>query len=169
MDEIVVDFKQESKDLINELHDILDDIEGEFSQKQRLEEFGQIVDRIMGSAKSLEMVFDDPTQIEKIGKYAELCKLVGYKASQIEENEQFFDIVVALLMDATDMLEEMTETLGTEKEKSIQETLSTTFLDRLQWVSQHFDQNTRASVGVETGEKKPGQEDIDALLKAMGL
>lgn len=169
MDKIVVEFKQESKDLIEQLHEILDEIEGEFSKRHRLDEFGQVVDRILERAKGLELEFDDPTQVKKIGKYAELCKLVGFKASQIEDNEQFYDIVVALLMDATEMLEEITNSLATEDEKSVKQSLSKTFLERLQWVSKQFDQNTAVSDETESVETEDGQDQVEALLKAMGV
>ena len=52
MDEIVVDFKEESKELIGQLNQILAECEGNFDKRIRLEEYGQIVDRIMGVQKS---------------------------------------------------------------------------------------------------------------------
>lgn len=170
MDEIVVDFKEESKELIGQLNQILAECEGNFDKRIRLEEYGQIVDRIMGGSKSLAMVFDDTTHIDKIGSYAELCKLVGYKASQIENNVPFYDIVVGLLMDATEMLEEISNSLATPQEKDIKDLLSKTFLERLQWVSQQFDENTRGTVAIDqTGKKKTGQSEIDDLLASMGI
>ena len=170
MDEILEDFKAESKSLIKDLLEILEDIEGDYSKKQKLEEFGQLVDRIMGGAQSVAMGYDAEHQIHRISKYAELCKLVGYKASQIEKNEQFYNIVIALLLDAVEMLDELVTKLETEEEKNIQEILSKTFLERLQWVSEHFDENMRASVAVTEDEgQKMSQNQIDDLLKSLGM
>ena len=45
-------FKEESLELIEELLEILESVEEDITQNERLEEYGQIVDRIMGAAKS---------------------------------------------------------------------------------------------------------------------
>ena len=92
--EILEDFKKESKNLLQEMKDILDDIEGDFEKVLELEKYGQTVDRIMGGAKSLATNFAEefPKEhfIHQLGDYAALCKAVGYKASQIKNNEQFY-------------------------------------------------------------------------------
>lgn len=97
MDELVVDFKAESLTLIGEMLAILEAIEGDASKFTQLEQYGQIVDRIMGASKSLAMM--DPklkSMMEPIGKYAELCKEVAYKGSQVPNNEALFNAVVGL-------------------------------------------------------------------------
>lgn len=167
MDELLEDFKLETKDLTQDLIEILEEIEGDFSLVKRLEEYGQVVDRIMGGAKSIAIALDDSTYMDNIGNYAEVCKAVGYKGSQIEENEHFYNIVVALLLDATEMLMEFLENLGTDKEKDIKAILNKTFLERLKWVSSQFDKNTRSSVAIAGGKASQGQ--IDDLLKNFGL
>ena len=170
MDEILVDFKQESIELTESLIAILEDIEMDFSKVERLDEYGQVVDRIMGGAKNVAMFSDNPDYINNIADYAEICKLVGYKGSQIEGNESFFNIVVGLLLDATEMQLEILNALGTEKEKSIKEHLNETFLDRLKWVSNKFDENVRGSLSLDKKTStKASQSDIDDLLKNFGL
>lgn len=175
MDEILVEFKEESSELVEKLIDILDQAEDDYSQRSQLEEYGQIVDRIMGGAKSMEMALDTGVEgLDKIGKYADLCKAVGYKASQVDDNEQFYNVVVALLQDATEMLEEMIDALGTSKQKDVKDLLSNTFLDRLHWISGQFKEGLRASVATnaekaaEAGQSND-QNDIDALLAQLGL
>lgn len=170
MDEIVLEFKQESVELTEGLLETLEDLEGDFSKVKNLEQFGQIVDRIMGSARNVAMIAENPEYITNIANYAELCKVVGYKGSQIDKNESFFNIVVALLLDATEMLLEILQALGTDGEKSIKEYLNATFLDRLKWISEKFEENVRATVAVEkkTGQKA-SQSEIDDLLKNFGL
>merc|ERR1711976_794029 len=128
MDELLVEFKSESKDLISELMTILEDLEDDPGKVKDLENYGQIVDRIMGGAKSLAMAVDDSETLNRIRTYAELCKAVGYKGSQIEGNEEFANIVIALLLDATEMLEQMVVTLGTDQQKDIKQHLNQTFL-----------------------------------------
>lgn len=169
MDEIVVEFKEESKKLVEEMTEILEEVDGQYIHRFMLENFGQLVDRIMGGAKNLALVVEKPDNIAKIGKYAELCKLVGYKSSQVE-NEQLFTISVALLLDATEMLQEMINNLETDKEVDVKGLLNNTFLDRLSWIATKFDEGLRASVAVKQG-KAPGksQDQIDALLKQLGI
>lgn len=170
MDEILKDFKEESKGLVVEMTDILDDVEGEFANRNRLEQYGQLVDRIMGGAQSLEMALEQESAVlSQIGKYAEICKAVGYKASQIDDNEQFFDVVVAFLLDATEALELMLGVFATEEESKIKNLLNETFLDRVKWISSQFKAGVRASVAVEEDSKGASQADIDALLKALGV
>lgn len=170
MDEIVEEFKLESIDLVKELIDILETIEDSFEERHRLEQYGQVVDRIMGGARSLAVAVDSPDHLNQVGTYAELCKLVGYKASQISDNVQFFNVVHGLLMDATEMLMQMIVTFGTDKEKNIKESLSTTFLDRLKWINGQFDENTRGTLSLDTDKRETAtQSEIDALMKSLGI
>ncbi len=168
--EILKDFLSESKDLISKMESILEQAEGDFSQVKSLEEYGLNVDRIMGAAKSLAlMVTDENHLIHKVGDYSAICKAVGYKASQIKDNEQFYDICVALLLDGTEVLDQMIDGLGTGK-SDIKELFSTTFLERLKWVSAQFGAEYRASVDVnKTSKTKLDQSEIDDLLKKLGL
>lgn len=170
--ELLVEFKKESESLIESMLETLESIEGDSSQANKLEQYGQTVDRIMGGAKSIA-VGSDPTHfIHTIGDYAALCKAVGYKASQIGDNPQFYDICVALLLDGTEMLETMIEHLDEDqKSADIRDHLSQTFLDRLRWVSNQFAADVRASVAVKENSTAPRmkQNEIDELLAKLGI
>lgn len=170
--EILEEFQAESKTLIEKMSSILESCEGDFSQVKSLEEYGLNVDRIMGAAKSLALMAEPDHLIHKIGDYAAICKAVGYKSSQIRGNEQFYDICVALLMDGTEVLEEMVDNVTSGK-TTIQDLFSKTFLERLRWVSSEFGSDVRASVDVHSGQagqkSKMSQDDIDDLLKKLGL
>jgi len=159
-------FKEESSGLIEDLLAILNEIEGEPDQHQRLEEFGQKVDRIMGSAKTLFSTLSNST-VQSIGAYAELCKILGYQGSQIENNEELYSIVVAFLIDATETLKTMTQSLGTASEKSAKEWLSSTFLDRLKWISSKFGTQTRKTIAGGTADGTT-QDEILKVLKSLG-
>jgi hypothetical protein len=168
--DIIVDFVNESKVIIEELLKILEEIEGDFSQVARLADYGQKVDRIMGGAKSLALLAAPGHGLYALGDYADLCKAVGYKASQIKGNSQFFDICVALLFDATEALEEGVENLTEEDGgEGLRKTLSATFLERLRWVSNQFDASVRASVSAGGNAGKLDQGDIDSLLRKLGV
>lgn len=166
--EIVEDFVGESKTLIEELIDLLESIEGDFSQVTKLADYGNNVDRIMGGAKSLAMMVPADHPLHMISDYAALCKAVGYKASQITDNEQFFDICVALLLDATETLESLIDNIF-EEGKTLREKIPQAFIERLRWVSNQFSEEYSISVGTGTTDKKLKQSEIDDLLKKLGL
>ena len=56
-----------------------------------MEQFGQIVDRVMGAAKSINA--------QEIGAFCELCKVIAYKASQTKD-DRLLEVVVSILFDA---------------------------------------------------------------------
>lgn len=166
--EIVKDFVDESKGLIEKLLDILNHAEGDYSQVQTLAEYGNLVDRIMGGAKSLAMLVPKDHAVHVIGDYAAVCKAVGYKTSQINNNEQFYDICVALLLDATENLDALIDNI--DKPISVlKQTLTDTFLERVRWVSNQFTSDFRESVDSKGTQGKLEQSEIDALLKKLGI
>lgn len=168
--EILKEFQAESKVLIEQMTSILENCEGNFDQVKSLEDFGLNVDRIMGAAKSLGLAVEAPNHlIHKVADYSAICKAVGYKASQIKDNEQFYDICVALLLDGTEVLKEMVDALDDSKFE-VKALFSTTFLERLRWVSAQFGAEYRSSVDVHKQSRtKLNQTEIDDLLKKLGL
>ncbi|WP_374080175.1 hypothetical protein [Bdellovibrio bacteriovorus] len=158
----------ESKSLIEELIDLLESIEGDFSQVQKLADYGNNVDRIMGGAKSLAMMVPPDHALHMISDYAALCKAVGYKASQITDNEQFYDVCVALLLDATETLSALLNNIHKDG-KLLKETIPQAFIERLRWVSNQFSEAYSMSVGTGTAPQKLKQSEIDDLLKKLGL
>jgi len=168
--QILEDFLAESKTLIQKMMKTLEKCEGDFSQVKSLEDYGLNVDRIMGAAKSIGVMAPTADHlIHKVGDYATICKAVGYKAAQIRDNEQFYDICIALLLDGTEVLEAMINNLADGKE-DFKVLFSRTFLDRLKWVSSQFGSEYRSTVDIHKGQNtKLSQDDIDDLLKKMGL
>jgi hypothetical protein len=168
------DFQLESKNLISQMTVILESCEGDFSQVQRLEEYGLTVDRIMGGAKTLSLTVNNPQHlIHKLGDYSAICKMVGYKASQIRDNESFYEICVGLLLDATDAMQEIVEHL-LDPQAKLQDFVSTTLIERVKWVNTKFGNQYRGTVGgkkesPDTPGGKMNQEEIDNLLKKLGL
>ena len=129
-DSILKDFQTESIELVEQMMQILEICEGDFKQVESLEKYGQIVDRIMGGAQSVAIDFTDQKHlIHKIGSYSALCKAVSYKASQIKDNPEFYNIAVAFLLDATEILEDMIENIEDESDDQLKEIFSKTFLN----------------------------------------
>lgn len=166
MDPLILEFQTEAQGLVSELTVILESIEDDYSQVSQLEKYGQIVDRIMGTAKTLIGEFPEiQASLQSIAQYAELCKIVSYKGSQVLHNENLFITVVALLLDATEMLSEMTKQLNTLQDLDAKKFLSVPFLDRLRWVSTQFESGLRSTVALGN---KPDQT-IENLLKNLGF
>jgi hypothetical protein len=167
MDEILDEFRNESKGFIAEMLEILEEVESDPKDMKPLEQYGLLADRIMGTAKSLSVQGFGTSEIDRIATYGELCKLVAYKTSQLTDKPQLAGVAVALLLDATEMLDQMLDSLQATDKLEINSLLNETFLDRLRWVSQQFDANLRSSVALDGA--KLAQEQIDALLKKIGV
>ncbi|PWU20046.1 MAG: hypothetical protein C5B49_04865 [Bdellovibrio sp.] len=165
-------FQDESKSLLDQMKDLLDKSEGDVAQAPLLEDYGNLVDRVMGGAKSLALLEKDPDHlIHKVADYAAICKAVGYKSSQVWDNEPFYEICVALLMDATEILESLIGRLTTDPTTvDMKALINQQLIDRLKWVSAKFLADFRASVDVSGVKKKRmSQNDIDGLLKKLGI
>jgi len=172
MDELTKEFKQETEELVKQLINILEKAEEALNKSKLLEEYGQIVDRIMGGAKSLSVsIPEESVEIDKIGTYAELCKHVGYKSSQVGNNTQLVDICVAFLFDATEIIETFLRQLSNEGRVDFENEISDTFLDRLHWLDKQFDENLRGTlnIGDDHLSKEEKEDTIAELLKAMGV
>lgn len=167
--EILKDFADESKNLIEESVAILDKVEGDMTQAQKLGDYGNLVDRIMGGAKSMALGLPSDHVLHLVSDYAALCKAVGYKTSQINNNEQFYDICVALLQDATETLEILLNNLSKTPEE-LRKLVSNAFVERLRWVSSKFSKEYRSTVSTaDKTQKTLGQNEIDDLMKKLGF
>lgn len=161
MREIVIDFCDEAGKLYDELDEVLDNLEDDPTNQKEMENFGQIIDRVMGAAKSIGA--------NEIGKFCELGKAIGYKASQITD-EPLLEVSVAVLFDANDLLKRMTNEIKTGESKGLEGLNTDAFVTRLKWLSEKYKSIDRASVSVDKKESKEiGQADIDNLLEDLGL
>lgn len=169
-DEFLIDFVKESRAIIVEMNEILEKAELGLHQARSLEHYGQLVDRIMGGAKSLAVNMTGPSDmVMKVADYAAVCKAVGYKASQIKENQSFFVICVALLMDVTDVMSEILDLIESGEGIEMKEIVSSALIERLKWVSGQFSKDYRETVAVKTESPKMSQTDIDELMSKLGL
>jgi hypothetical protein len=94
---------------------------------------------------------------------------VGYRGSQIENNLGFSKTVIGLLYDMTEILQTMVERAGTTKSFDLTSPVFLTVLDRLKWVSDQFQSGTRSSLNIGFRPSKSGLEEIDSLLKKLGV
>lgn len=162
MREIVEDFCKECFDLYDQLEEVLETLEDDPQTQGALEKFGQIIDRIMGAAKSIGAT--------DIATFCELGKIIGYKSSQTKEIP-LLEIVVAVLFDSLDLLRKMTESIMNNKSKSMKNLSSAAFVTRLNWLSDKFKDIDRASCTIEAEQTNDNlkQNSIDDLLSSLGL
>ncbi|MFY7991728.1 MAG: hypothetical protein ACOVP4_00420 [Bacteriovoracaceae bacterium] len=157
--EIVEEFCNESDELIDLLYSSLDDFE-ETSNAQALEQFGQIIDRIMGAAKSIGA--------QKTGQFSELGKVIGYKSSQTND-PQLLKITHAVLSDNVNIVETLLKNIRKTQEEKVDGINLEAFGSRLKWLSEKFKHIERASVAIEQKKSQMDQSSIDDLLKNLGL
>lgn len=163
MREIVEDFCKECFDLYGQLEDVLEKLEDDPLTEGGLENFGQIIDRIMGAANIIGA--------KEIATFCELGKIIGYKSSQIKD-APLLEIVVAVLFDALDLLRKMTEAIMGQQDKSMKNLSSATFVTRLHWLSDKFKDIERSSCAItkeENDNSNLSQNSIDDLLSNLGL
>jgi chemotaxis protein histidine kinase CheA len=161
MEEVIIDFCSESGEIYDQIEAMLEEYEDEPSP-DKLEKFGQTIDRVMGAAKSIDA--------HQSGMYCELGKTISYKASQCDD-QQLLDIVVAVLFDTVDILKSMNKNIIIEKEEKVDGVNLEVFASRLQWLAEKFKNITRSSVSVGSIDESTdmNQKSIDDILKDLGL
>jgi len=165
--EIIEDFCKEALGLFDELEEILEqieeDLDEEISVAGGLEKFGQIIDRVMGSAQTIGA--------EEISRFCELGKVIGYKSSQTTDSP-LLNVVIAIMFDAVDLLRGMVTSLESGNSKTLNGLSTKAFATRLKWLSNKFQNIDRASVDQEVqykSNKKMSQTSIDDLMASLGL
>jgi chemotaxis protein histidine kinase CheA len=157
MKEIVIDFCNESDELFNQLESTLNTLESNPLNHNELEKFGQIIDRIMGAAKSMGA--------NEIAQFCELGKLIGYKSAQINDLP-LLEVVIAILFDAIHMLRKMIRSVRDGNDSCMKNLNTKAFATRLTWLSEKFKDIERSSCAVG-GNLKQGS--IDDLMASLGL
>ena len=162
---IIDDFKSESLSLIEECIELLETAENNPSEVEKLSDFANRIDRVMGGAKSLALMAPKDHPLNLIGDYCAICKSVGYQGAQVQGNDELYNVIVALLLDAVEMTQTIFEKLDSTSTE-LKKLFTTTFLERLKWVSFQFDELEKKRSG---GKDRMEQNEIDALLKKLGL
>lgn len=163
--EILDDFIEETTSLCEQMEHHLEKAEDDPGEASRnLEQFGLLIDRVMGTAKSLGL--------SRLGSFCELGKTIGYKSSQIQDKETQ-EITVGVLFDGLDVLKESLQSLKNSPDGDLFETpQAKALLSRLKWLSEKFSHIERGSVAYDEDKEsseKSSKEEIDALLKDFGF
>lgn len=163
MDQAVYDkFLVESKRLADEMADILTAVEkkGAFEQA-KLEEYSNLVDRIMGGAQSLAMAYPSTHPLHIIGDYCSFCKKISKKTAQIDSSDQFYNVCVAILQETTSTLKAVLQNIDKPTDE-IKKVMPEGMTDRLRFVFQQFSDGG-------AGAAEMNQSDIDELMKKLGM
>jgi chemotaxis protein histidine kinase CheA len=161
MKEIVDGFCDESIMLLDQLESCLEDLEGDPTQVEKLEEFGQVIDRIMGAARTVGA--------DEIATFCELGKAIGYKSSQTKD-EALLEVVVAVLFDAQHLIKLMVNQLKTGQDSGLKSLNTQAFATRLRWLQDKFKNIERSSVAIEKKDDNVlDQSSIDDLMSSLGL
>lgn len=162
--DIIESFQEESNGLINELRDIieaLEDHKGDFP-KNLLEDFANKADRIMGTAKTFETMCPDQKIFVQIGKFGELCKATGYKASTMNSNA-LVPIFAAFWADTVDIMEDLCSNIGNEQKlQDVTKSYIPILQKRLVWLAQQIVAQTKGTGAEAT-------INVDGILKRMGI
>ena len=161
MKEIVEGFCDESIELLNELESSLEELEDDPTKVENLETFGQVIDRIMGAAKTVGA--------DEVATFCELGKAIGYKSSQISD-PALLEVVVAVLFDAQHLTRMMVNQIKTGEDAGLKTLNTQAFVTRLKWLQDKFKNIERSSCTVdEKDQTELDQSSIDDLMSSLGL
>lgn len=161
--EIIREFVSESKQIVSECLNLLESIEGNYSQVSLLETYGNNIDRIMGGAKTLGLDLSEESVLSMISDYAAVCKNVGYKAAQIKNNEAFFNVCVGLLIDGSEMLSRLLDKAELPL-ADVKKTIPEEFIGRVRWALQQFSSDVRSTVA---STPSLSQDEVNELLNRL--
>lgn len=156
--EIIDDFKTESSALLVELEEVvnvIEDFDGTAFPSEKLQEFSQKIDRIMGAAKTL-LLYDPTNQgIVFLANVSEMCKTMGYQAAALKKIT-LLPIFAGFWAETVEVMAEVLENIGDEeKTKKIIQEQSKSIQKRLAWLAE--------KVAPDSAEEK--QKVIDLLKK----
>lgn len=165
--EIIDGFREEANALLKDLRNIVERLEDSTSDefpKDLLEEFANKTDRIMGAAKTFEQMAPGHQVFTQIGKFSELCKATGYKASTLN-HQKLIPIFAAFWADTIDILEDLTQHCDDpEKVKEVTQAFIPPLQKRLVWLAQQIVTITKGAGAVDQAKIN-----VDGLLKKLGI
>lgn len=164
--EIIESFQEEANQIIGELKVVVEKLEdhsGSFP-KELLEDFANKADRIMGTANTFSTMYPDHKIFSQIGKFGELCKATGYKATTLN-HQGLVPIFAAFWADTLDIMEELCNNVGDDgKIKDLTKGYIPVLQKRLTWLAHQIVSLTKG--GAAESESKIN---VDGILRRMGI
>lgn len=165
--EILSEFLQESSRLVDECEELLEAIESEPAQAARLSEFSNKIDRVMGAAKSLAMMAEPHHPLHIIGDITALCKVLGERGSKTAAHERLFEVTVAFLLDAVEMVRGLLEALE-DPGAGVSPELKNAMLSRVNWIADVYRKLPKEFLEGLGGNEKLKQNEIDDIIRKLG-
>ncbi len=163
--EILNYFKKESEEVLAELTVLVEKLEivqGDFPSAL-LAEFSQKIDRIMGAAKTMSLEAPEHPGFQRIGRLAELCKVMGYKAAE-RKSAPLLPIFAAFWGDTIEVTQNLVRAVeDLPKTEQIAKSFSAVLQKRLEWLLQKTDPQAAA----KSHEVKA--QEAQELLKSLGF
>lgn len=134
--EIIDGFKEETNSLLVGLNEIIEDLEDteEDFPEELLENFSQQIDRIMGSAATINMMAPDHPAMGPITRLSELCKKMGYNAVAAKKGE-LVNLFAAFWADVVEVLSKLVNNFEDEEKLTVIVQKETAYLQkRLEWL-----------------------------------
>ena len=132
-DEILRNYLSESLDVINQALKVLNDMESNFSQIEDFKIYANLVDRVMGTTQSLILMVENNERLQLVSDYTTLFKVVANLSLKLNIPESLYNIVVALLIDATETLDQILQNFN-KSHNDIKKLIQPEFLDRVRLV-----------------------------------
>lgn len=164
--ELLSEFLEESRGIVADCESLLEDIENDPSQAGRLGEFANLIDRVMGAAKSLAMMAAPEHPLNIVGDITALCKAIGERGSNSARNEQLFTVTVAFLLDAVEITRELLDSLE-DPDAVVTSDVRAAILDRVGMISNIYKQMPKDALVGDAGPKME-QNEIDEIMKKLG-
>lgn len=178
------EFRSRTQTLLAQMTSLLEDIESDAisqgveaktNHHKSFLEYARLAEMIAKAAGSLGRASQEASHpLHRLEDYSLICKSVALQTAGIRENQTLYVTAIALLQDATEVLLEMIQSISsmlwqTEKADPIRSHMNQQLVDRLKWVSYQFvEQGKRSEAGASDSEKM-GQNEIDDLLKKLGV
>ena len=166
--DILADFQAETKGLLEELEETVEKLETQVNvfPSAELEQFAQRIDRVMGAAQTLNQFDPNHLGLKRIGAIAQLCKKLGYTASQLKM-PGLVPLFAAFWADTLEVLGELVDACADEaKTKQLTDSFSSVLQNRLTWLSEKVQK--MAPAGTSGGAPLSAQLDVDQLLASFG-
>lgn len=177
MDKDIVDgFKEESKQILGELEQILSKLEDSPTDAKAefpatlLADFSQRIDRIMGTVQTLLMEAPNHFGLKRIAQISELCKKLGYTAS-ISKRKELIPIFSGFWADTVEVVAELVDAVEDDKaSERIAKEFSSIVQGRLEWLAKKINASSKAAAAALAGKSEaPQAQDNDAEIDVASL
>ncbi len=164
--EIVGIFKEEAKEVLTELEEVvekLEESEGEFP-RALLEDFANKTDRIMGTANTFYHQYPEHEVFKQLGNFGALCKATGYKAATLN-HLGLIPIFAGFWADTLEIMSQMVENIENQESLTrISKESAPVLHKRLTWLVEQIVKINKSDPNAEASKMN-----VDGLLKKLGI